>query len=78
MAVTFLFGLWPAMLFFAPIYAFLRTRRAENFLAAVVIGMLPAIAFYMAAPMIGLFALVSGALVSAATHAVMRSRSDKL
>jgi len=77
MVVTFLFGVWPAMLFFAPIYAFLRTRRAVNFLIAVVIGMLPAAPFYMAAPMLGLFALSSGALVSAATHALMRSRSDE-
>ena len=72
MAVTFLFGFWPAVLFFAPIYTFLRIRRTVNFLIAVVIGMLPAVAFYMAAPTLGLFALLSGALVSAATHALMR------
>jgi hypothetical protein len=37
----------------------------------------PLAPFYLAAPGLGLFALVSGAVVAAATHALMRIRTDE-
>jgi hypothetical protein len=70
--LTLFLGVGPAVLFFAPAYALLKQFGRANFLTAVLVGVLPVIAFYVADPMLWPYALIGGALVSVGVHAVMR------
>lgn len=72
--LTIVMGAGPATLFFAPVYAFLRTRGAANLIAAIACGIVPGVflLFYYSEFLgLGMYAIPAGALVSAATHATM-------
>ena len=81
-SLTLLIGVGPVTVFFAPIYAFLKTKRAASFIVAGIVGVLPGIALFLfdrnSGQMLGPYAILAGILVPAFTHAIMKRRNNEL
>ena len=67
-------GLLPALLYGAPIYAWLSYKDHANTLSAILIGAVPGVAMLPFEPSFSLFVLLFGVCVSLATHLLVRNR----
>jgi hypothetical protein len=79
-ALSFFLLLWfsvlPAVLLFAPAYAFLRAKGAVNFPIAVAVGLLaPVVMLFLArSGLAAAYAIPSSVIVAIGVHAIMKRR----
>jgi hypothetical protein len=73
-ALILWFSILPTMLFFAPFYALLARTGHTNFPVAIILGVLSSVALVMLFRngAMALYAIPSGAVVGAATHAIAK------
>ena len=75
-ALVLWFGALPSILLFAPAYALLRWRGLINFASAMVIGVLSG-AVFLRAGSLAIYAVLTGAIVAAGAHAILRQMRSK-
>lgn len=76
--VAAIFGLLPAILYGAPVYALLSRRGLANYSSSAAIGVAPGLLALVLAPGWGWFVMLFGACVAIATHRIARHRLSNL
>ncbi len=73
---TLIIGFLPVALFGAPLYAFLLSKGRASVLAAICIGVAPALGLYFVAWDLGVMSAVGGVFVALCTHAACSIRPN--